>query len=88
MAQQQHRKINESETENFVKKKNPRPLSCNNCLPAGTLCTSQEKNKMNSRASLSASYTARPSGDYLVTDSVRVKVSSLSVTVIPVARPA
>ena len=39
-------------------------------------------------AELSASYAARPSRDHLATDSVRVKLSSLSVTVIPVARPA
>ena len=44
--------------------------------------------KSNSRASLSLSYAARPSRHHLATDSVRVKISSLSATVSPVARLA
>ena len=56
------------------------------CL-IGTPCTGQKRNKSNSRA-LSASYAARSSRDHLATDSVRVKLSSLSATVRPVARLA
>ena len=52
-----------------------------------TLHRSKRK-KSNSRASLSASYAARPSRAHLTTDSVRVKFSSLSATVSPVARLA
>ena len=70
------------------RKKNPRPLSCNNFLPDwNTLHRSKIRTK-NSRASLSASYAARPSRDYLATGSVRVELSSLSATVTPVARLA
>ena len=40
------------------------------------------------RAPLSVSYAARPSRNHLATDSLRVKLSSLSVTESPVARLA
>ena len=69
------------------RKKNP--VSCNNFMPDwNTLHWSKKKKSSNSRASLSASYAARPSRDHLAADSVRVKLSSLPATVSPVAHLA
>ena len=87
---QQQRKNDGNETEKFGNKKIPVPSRVKNSCRMGTPCTGpkEKKKKSNSRASLSASYAARPSRDHLATDSVRVKLSSLSATVSPVARLA
>ena len=63
--------------EKAREKRNPRPLSYN-CLSG----------KKRTAELLPASYAARPSRDQLAIDSIRVKLSSLSATVSPVARPA
>ena len=68
------------------RKMNPRPLLSDNFLPDWKTLHSSQRNQSNSKASLSASYAARPSRDKVATDSVRVKLFSLSTTVSPVAR--
>ena len=62
--------------------------SRNNFLSDWNTSTGVTKKQKNSRASLAASYAARPSRDHLATDSVRVELSPLSATVSPVARLA
>ena len=62
------------------RKTNPRPSPKLIFCLIGTPCTGQKRKTMNSRASLSASYAAHPSRNHLATDSVRVKLSSLSAT--------
>ena len=84
---QQHSRNNENETKKFRNKNNPRPLSSKNFLPDWNIllslksCQEEKREKSNRRASLSASYAARPSRNHLATDSVRVKLSSLSASV-------
>ena len=80
---QQHRKTIENETKQVGKKKNLRLLLRNKLLPEWNILHRPKKKKKNSKAFLSASYTARLSRDHLTTDLVRVKLSSLSATVIP-----
>ena len=88
-AQQHHRKNNGNETEKFGKKKKNFPSDVIIFCLIGTPCTGQKKKKKtNSRAPLSTSYAGRPSRDHLATDSVRMKLSSLSATMSPVARLA
>ena len=53
----------------------------------GTPCIRQERITMNSRDFPSTSFADRRFRDHLATDSVRVKRSSLSLTVIPIAGP-
>ena len=73
----------------FSERKSEIPVpSCNNFMTDWNNLHRSKKKQMNSRASLPASYTARPSRDHLAIDSVRVKLSALSATVSPVARLA
>ena len=74
-----------------VEKKKPAPSLVVIFRLIETPCAGQTikkpKNRTADRSSLSASYAARPSRDHLATDSVRVKLSSLSATAVsPVTR--